>query len=85
MSHNLWYSHWGQVTTIIEVKLASNPEARRAIVSQVLAYAAFLHGLDVAGLQQGGKRWLGDHLERQSATIHHGISVGIWMGCSKLV
>ena len=28
--------------TIIEVKLASNPEARRAIVSQVLAYAAFL-------------------------------------------
>ena len=47
--------------TIIEVKLASNPEARRVTVSQVLAYAAFLHGLDVAGLQQGPLR---RHLEK---------------------
>ena len=38
---------------IIEVKLRSNPEARRAIVAQVLAYAAFLHGADVEDLQQG--------------------------------
>ena len=39
--------------TIIEVKLASNPEARRAIVSQVIAYAAFLHGFTVEGLERG--------------------------------
>ena len=41
---------------IIEVKLASNPEARRAIVSQVIAYAAFLHGFDVERLEQGPLR-----------------------------
>ena len=38
---------------IIEVKLARNAEARRAIVAQVLAYAAFLHGYDVETLEQG--------------------------------
>ena len=38
------------------IKLASNPEARRAIVSQVIAYAAFLHGLDVERLEQGPLR-----------------------------
>lgn len=37
---------------IIEVKLAKNSEARRAIVSQVLAYAAFLQGLTVESLEQ---------------------------------
>ena len=42
--------------TIIEVKLASNSEARRAIVSQVLAYAASLHGFDVKSLEQGPLR-----------------------------
>ena len=41
---------------IIEVKLARNAEARRAIVSQVLAYAAFLHGHDVESLEQGPLR-----------------------------
>ena len=30
---------------IIEVKLASNNEARRAVVAQILAYAASLHGM----------------------------------------
>ena len=38
---------------IIEVKLAKSSEARRAIVSQVLAYAAFLHGLSIDDLEQG--------------------------------
>ena len=38
---------------IIEVKLARNAEARRGIVSQVLAYAAFLHGYSVETLEQG--------------------------------
>lgn len=41
---------------IIEVKLASNSEARKAIVSQVIAYAAFLRGFDVEGLEQGPLR-----------------------------
>jgi hypothetical protein len=30
---------------VIEVKLGTNPEAKRAILSQILAYAAFLRGL----------------------------------------
>ena len=30
---------------IIEVKLARNNEARRAVVAQILAYAAYLHGM----------------------------------------
>ena len=41
---------------IIEVKLAGNPEARRAIVSQVIAYAAFLHGFTIESLEQGPLR-----------------------------
>ena len=41
---------------IIEVKLARNPEARRAIVSQIISYAAFLHGFDVEALEQGPLR-----------------------------
>ncbi len=36
---------------VIEVKLAKNAEARRAVVSQVLAYAAYLHGTDVTTLE----------------------------------
>ena len=41
---------------VIEVKLAKSSEARRAIVSQVLAYAAFLHGYNVESLEQGPLR-----------------------------
>ena len=37
---------------IIEVKLARNAEARKAIVAQVLAYAAFLRGSDVEILER---------------------------------
>lgn len=36
---------------VIEVKLARNSEARRAVVAQVLTYAAFLHGVDVRTLE----------------------------------
>jgi hypothetical protein len=32
---------------VVEVKLRTNPEARRAVVAQVLAYAAALHGASV--------------------------------------
>ena len=38
---------------IIEVKLSSNRDARRAVVSQVLAYAAFLRGHDIETLERG--------------------------------
>ena len=37
---------------VIEVKLASNAEARRAVVAQVLTYAAVIYGLDVETLEQ---------------------------------
>jgi len=37
---------------VIEVKLARNSEARRAVVAQVLTYAAFLHGMDVLTLER---------------------------------
>ncbi len=45
--------------TIIEVKLKKNPESRRAVVAQTLAYAAWLHGATVEELE--GKI-LGSHL-----------------------
>ena len=38
---------------IAEVKLARSPEAKRAIVAQVLSYAAFLQGYDVESLAKG--------------------------------
>jgi hypothetical protein len=48
---------------IIEVKLASNAEARRAVVAQVLSYAAHLQGLDLDYLESATLRshlpWLG--------------------------
>jgi alkylated DNA nucleotide flippase Atl1 len=37
---------------LIEVKLAKNAEARRAVVSQILSYAAFLRGLSAEQLEQ---------------------------------
>ena len=41
---------------VIEVKLARNTEAKRAVVSQVLAYAAYLHGMSTAQLEEGPLR-----------------------------
>lgn len=37
---------------IIEIKLARNAEARRAVIAQILTYAAYLRGLDIATLEQ---------------------------------
>lgn len=52
---------------VIEVKLRNNAEARRAVVAQVLTYAAYLHGLDVADFETN---ILGTHLrERGVATL----------------
>ncbi|MDE0331873.1 MAG: hypothetical protein OXL41_08390 [Nitrospinae bacterium] len=46
---------------IIDVKLERNPEARKAIVSQIIAYAAFLQGFGIEDLEQGPlRRFLGD-------------------------
>lgn len=36
---------------IIEIKLAKNAEARRAVIAQILTYAAFLRGMDVGTLE----------------------------------
>lgn len=44
---------------LLEIKLARNAEARRAIVAQVLAYAAYLYGLDAESLERDV---LGKHL-----------------------
>lgn len=51
---------------IIELKLASNPAAHREIVSQVMTYAAFLHGSDVKILERGPLHWLLMDAERGS-------------------
>lgn len=66
--------------TIIEVKLKKNPESRRAVVAQALAYAAWLHGAtveelegEILGSYLGGKR-LADALgeaDPEGALDHH--------------
>ncbi|WP_243791858.1 hypothetical protein [Saccharopolyspora gloriosae] len=38
--------------SVIEVKLAGNSEARRAVVAQVLSYASYLQGLDTNQLEE---------------------------------
>ncbi len=50
---------------IIELKLASNAEARRAVVAQILSYAAFLDHMSYDDLEE---RILGDHLRRRDFT-----------------
>jgi len=47
---------------VIEVKLARNAEARRAVVAQVLTYAAFLKGVDPTELERS---ILGRHLSQR--------------------
>ncbi|MBX3069147.1 MAG: hypothetical protein KF883_01465 [Thermomicrobiales bacterium] len=46
---------------IIEIKLADNSEARRAVIAQILTYAAYLRGESVQVLE---KQILGSHLAR---------------------
>lgn len=50
---------------IIELKLASNSEAKRAVVAQVLSYAAFLDHMAYDDLEG---RVLADHLQRRGFT-----------------
>ncbi|MEX2120647.1 MAG: hypothetical protein WD847_13725 [Pirellulales bacterium] len=47
---------------VIEIKLARNAEARRAVVAQVLAYAAYLFQIDPHALEQ---EVLGKHLRQR--------------------
>ena len=47
---------------VIEIKLRRNAEARRAVVAQVLTYAAYLRGLDPAALE---REVLGPHLAKR--------------------
>ena len=47
---------------VVEIKLAKNAEARRAVVAQVLAYAAYLFGLAVSDFEEGV---LGGHLRQR--------------------
>jgi hypothetical protein len=48
---------------IIEIKLASNAEARRAVVTQILTYAAFLHRIELETLEQ---EILASHLQKRN-------------------
>jgi hypothetical protein len=50
---------------IIEIKLKRNSEARRAVVAQVLTYAAHLHGLDPEAVERDV---LGTHLRSREYT-----------------
>lgn len=45
--------------TIIEIKLRRNAEARRAVVAQILTYAAYLKGLSAADLESSTRGYLG--------------------------
>lgn len=47
---------------VVEIKLARNAEARRAVIAQILTYAAYLRGLDRVVLEQD---ILGSHLRRR--------------------
>lgn len=55
--------HSGRIV-VIEVKLAKNAESRRAIVAQILTYAAYLHGLSLSDLEQK----LGSYLRKHNYT-----------------
>lgn len=56
---------------IIEIKLARNAEARRAIIAQVLAYAAYLWGMDQQTLEQ---EVLSKHLRsREYESLMHAV------------
>ncbi|MDP9442654.1 MAG: hypothetical protein M3P34_10870 [Actinomycetota bacterium] len=49
---------------VIEIKLAQNPEARRAVVAQVLSYASFLKGLSAGEFDHR----LAAHLAKRGST-----------------
>lgn len=44
---------------VIEVKLRTNPESRRAVIAQVLSYAAALYGMRISELEEKCSKYLG--------------------------
>ncbi|CAA9578399.1 MAG: hypothetical protein AVDCRST_MAG19-3638 [uncultured Thermomicrobiales bacterium] len=56
---------------VVEIKLARNAEARRAVVAQILTYAAFLRGLDPPTLE---RQILGPHLRKLG---HDGLAAAV--------
>jgi hypothetical protein len=46
---------------LLEIKLRKNAESRRAVVAQILSYAAYLYGMDTSGLEG---EVLGRHLRQ---------------------
>ena len=58
---------------VIEVKLSRNAEARRAVIAQILTYAAYLRGMDVATLEQ---QVLAAHLRHRGYSTLHDPMVG---------
>ena len=56
---------------MIEVKLHNNPESRRAVVAQVLAYAAAIHGLTATEFEQAVVKHLGDGRCMRSSAMPH--------------
>ena len=51
---------------VIEVKLSTNAESRRAVVAQVLSYAGYLQGLDLAQLES---QILREHLSAAGSVL----------------
>ncbi len=47
---------------VVEIKLARNAEARRAVIAQILTYAAYLRGMDAATLE---REVLAGHLRKR--------------------
>ncbi|MDP9364532.1 MAG: hypothetical protein M3Q10_09975 [Chloroflexota bacterium] len=56
---------------VLEIKLARNAEARRAVVAQILTYAAFLRGLDPGTLERDV---LGPHIRKLG---HDGLAAAV--------
>jgi hypothetical protein len=50
---------------VIEVKLARNSETKRAVIAQVLTYAAYLRGMDISTFE---RHVLGAHLLKRGAS-----------------
>lgn len=57
---------------VIEVKLASNAEARRAVIAQILTYAAYLRGLSIETLE--GSVLVNHLVDRQFQTLAEAVA-----------
>lgn len=67
----------GRELAIIEIKLAHNDEARRAVIAQILAYAAYLDGITVDNLHGAV---LGPHLSKREWSDLADAAATAWQG-----